>query len=195
MSPRSESQFEQMRANSRKAILDSALELFSKRGFANTTTLDIAKEAGISKGLIYNYFHTKEEILESILEQGFERTIGLMNQIRSEVPAEEQLHQLLRTWIEVAKTDSRFLRLTLSLHLNEEYLYLLEKKGQEYMELFSRPLFEIFRRLGSDNPEIDTLLFGSIIDGIGLNYSASPDLVPIDSIIERLIHLYIHHQD
>ena len=195
MSPRSEIQFEQMRANSRKAILDGALELFSKKGFSNTTTLDIAREAGISKGLIYNYFHTKDEILESILEQGFERTVGLMNQIRSDVPAEQQLHQLLRTWIEVAKTDSRFLRLTLSLHLNEEYLYLLEKKGQEYMELFSRPLIEIFRRFGSDNPEIDTLLFGSIIDGIGLNYSAAPDLIPIDAIIDRLIHLYTHHKD
>lgn len=47
----------------RKQILDTAMVLFDKQGYTNTKISDISEKAGISKGLIYRYFISKEEIL------------------------------------------------------------------------------------------------------------------------------------
>lgn len=54
-------------------ILEAARRLFEKRGFLNTTLLDVAKEAEISVGLIYRYFQSKEDIFASLALKGAEQ--------------------------------------------------------------------------------------------------------------------------
>ena len=49
-------------------ILKTALGLFSKKGYYATSIDDITREAGISKGLVYNYFKSKEEIFFELAE-------------------------------------------------------------------------------------------------------------------------------
>ena len=49
----------------RKQILDAAILLFDQQGFSATKISDISEQAGISKGLVYRYFNSKEEILLS----------------------------------------------------------------------------------------------------------------------------------
>ncbi|HRW21852.1 MAG TPA: helix-turn-helix domain-containing protein, partial [Bacteroidales bacterium] len=63
MSPRTPEQFEEIRLSKHKLILDTAMKLFASSGYHNTSISKIAKEAGISKGLIYNYFDSKEDLL------------------------------------------------------------------------------------------------------------------------------------
>ena len=55
MAPRTEQQFEEIRESKKKLILETALELFASEGFHTTPISRIASEAGISKGLLYNY--------------------------------------------------------------------------------------------------------------------------------------------
>lgn len=50
-------------------VLDAALKLFAQNGFAATKVEDIATEAGISKGAVYRYFSSKEEIFESLIKR------------------------------------------------------------------------------------------------------------------------------
>lgn len=57
---------EKMPAGKKKVIL-AALDLFSNRGFHATTTVAIAKRAGVSEGTIYKYFRSKEDLLSSLL--------------------------------------------------------------------------------------------------------------------------------
>ena len=52
-------------AERRQLILDSALSLFDEKGYFDTTIADIAGSAGISTGLIYQYFNSKIDILLS----------------------------------------------------------------------------------------------------------------------------------
>ncbi|MGG3938489.1 TetR/AcrR family transcriptional regulator [Anoxybacillus kestanbolensis] len=44
----------------------TALHLFQKQGYEQTTILQITNEAGIAKGTFFNYFRTKEEVLQSV---------------------------------------------------------------------------------------------------------------------------------
>ncbi|WP_406655661.1 TetR/AcrR family transcriptional regulator [Methanolobus sp. ZRKC2] len=50
----------------RTAIMDAALRLFTERGFHGTSTALISKEAGVSTGSLFNYFATKEELINNL---------------------------------------------------------------------------------------------------------------------------------
>jgi AcrR family transcriptional regulator len=55
--------------NRRAEILDAALECFSREGFHRTTMQDIVEQSRLSPGAIYNYFASKEEIIEAIADE------------------------------------------------------------------------------------------------------------------------------
>jgi AcrR family transcriptional regulator len=52
----------------REQIIDAAMHVFAKKGFARATNRDVAHEAGITTGLIYYYFESKEALLKAVLE-------------------------------------------------------------------------------------------------------------------------------
>ena len=58
---------EQNRAAYREAILGAAERLFSERGFIGVRMSDVAAEAGLATGTLYNYFENKEEVLRSLI--------------------------------------------------------------------------------------------------------------------------------
>src|SRR5918996_5462688 len=53
----------------RAAILDSALAVFARRGYHASSIDDIAREAGVSKALIYEHFASKQDLYAELLEQ------------------------------------------------------------------------------------------------------------------------------
>src|SRR5436309_11760225 len=52
----------------REQIIDAAMRVFSQKGFTRATNKDIAREAGITPGLIYHYFENKEALFKAIIE-------------------------------------------------------------------------------------------------------------------------------
>ena len=52
----------------REQIIDAAVRVFAQKGFTRATNKDIAHEAGITPGLIYHYFESKEAVLKAIIE-------------------------------------------------------------------------------------------------------------------------------
>jgi AcrR family transcriptional regulator len=48
------------------AIMEAALKLFTERGFHGTSTADISKEAGVATGTLFNYFSTKEDLINNL---------------------------------------------------------------------------------------------------------------------------------
>src|SRR6185436_20347883 len=57
---------------SRTQILDSALKLFSHKGYGATSVRDIAEEAELSKGNVYHHFPDKEAIFRALIDRYFE---------------------------------------------------------------------------------------------------------------------------
>jgi AcrR family transcriptional regulator len=62
-------QREERSERSRRQVLDSALKLFSHRGYRATTVRDIADEAGVSTGNVYHHFPDKETIFRTLLDE------------------------------------------------------------------------------------------------------------------------------
>ena len=91
MSPRTKDQYSEIRRVSREKILSAALELFAKKGFHATSISQIAKKAKISKGLMYNYFKSKDRLLDEIIQNGFTELAGLSYHSTKSAFPEEQL--------------------------------------------------------------------------------------------------------
>jgi len=81
-------------------ILDAALELFVEKGFAATRLEDIAQRAGVSKGTVYLYFDSKEELFKAVIRSGIVRAIEEAEQMVAAFPGSsaDLLRQLYNAW-------------------------------------------------------------------------------------------------
>jgi len=87
----------------RRLILDAAVRTFARTGYHATRVGDIAEEAGVAYGLVYHYFSSKEDLLETIFRETWSETLEALRHVEeSGQPAAEQLRQVtaifLRTW-------------------------------------------------------------------------------------------------
>lgn len=68
---------QQQRAIDKKnRIIEAGYKLFAEKGYYNTNTAEIAKEAGVSTGIVYGYFHDKRDILVDVLDIYTEQVIS-----------------------------------------------------------------------------------------------------------------------
>ncbi len=87
----------------RRVLLEAAVRVFARRGFHAARVGDIAEEAGVAHGLLYHYFSSKEEVLETIFRETWADLLAAVRDVEeSGEPAQEQLRQvaaiLLRSW-------------------------------------------------------------------------------------------------
>jgi AcrR family transcriptional regulator len=71
---------EESRAVYRKAIVEAAMQVFGQTGFHEAKIADIAAAAGVATGTLYNYFTSKDEIFQSILDDGRESIAAALEQ-------------------------------------------------------------------------------------------------------------------
>lgn len=94
----------------RRQILTAATKLFSQRGFYRTTIQAIAKEAGVSTGLIYQYFHDKDDVL-------FLTLVTVLDTYEQEIPksiegVKDPLERLCRAFYAYCRVVDRLLDAT-----------------------------------------------------------------------------------
>jgi len=87
----------------RRLILDAAVRAFARNGYHACRVGDIAEEAGVAYGLVYHYFSSKEDLLETIFRETWGELLEAVRVVEaSGEPAQEQLRQvaaiLLRAW-------------------------------------------------------------------------------------------------
>ena len=93
-------------AQRRKHILDVAKSLFAHNGYHGVTVDAIALWAGISKGNLYWYFKSKQDIFNTIYEDINEKfTEPFENIIDSDIGSKEKLRLIIRTHLETAEKD------------------------------------------------------------------------------------------
>src|SRR5882762_2449750 len=83
-------------------LLGAALELFVEKGFAATKTEEVAERAGVSKGTLYLYYPSKEELLKAVIRQNLSQLIAEGSGMADEFegPTSELLACLMQAWWE-----------------------------------------------------------------------------------------------
>jgi TetR/AcrR family transcriptional regulator, fatty acid metabolism regulator protein len=80
----------------RRLILDAAVRVFARRGFHHCRVSDVADEAGVAYGLVYHYFSSKEEILDTLFLERWQIMLDAIAEIdaRRDVTVREKLYEV-----------------------------------------------------------------------------------------------------
>jgi TetR/AcrR family fatty acid metabolism transcriptional regulator len=90
----------------RRVILDAGVRVFAKRGFHHCRVSDVADEAGVAYGLVYHYFRSKEEILNTLFLERWQIMLDAISEIDSrELPAREKLYAVASFIIDSYRHD------------------------------------------------------------------------------------------
>ena len=92
----------------RQAVIESALDVFSEKGFAKATFDEIAARAGFTKGAVYWYFRNKADLVSALIVEYMERK---RIELAENIPSGDTLDDLLEyftLWANVLKEDVRF---------------------------------------------------------------------------------------
>jgi AcrR family transcriptional regulator len=190
MSPRTEQQFIEIRETRKKEIMDTALELFAAEGFDKTSISSITSKAGISKGLLYNYFDSKEDLIKTIIFNGLDRLTGYIDPNKDGVLSRDELQYFIEEFFNAVVKNEHYWRLYFTLFFQPHVLKLVEKRMIVMIHTYMKMLVNYFRSIGSDDPETDAIMLGAVLDGIGFHFMANTATFPVEKIKRKLIKMY-----
>jgi AcrR family transcriptional regulator len=187
---------EEYKENRKKEILESALICFAEKGFELATIDDICAQAGMSKGSIYNYFKTKDDIYIQLMNEKTTSNFDYFHEkFKSIKSASAKLQFLFKTYREASLTDEfKHLILVhgefwLSSSRKEEIRSIMLKRYHDVYRGFVENLLDEGKASGEFQKDIDSsvfsTLFWTIVDGICLDYVVIGDEYPYRELFQK----------
>jgi AcrR family transcriptional regulator len=212
MSPRTKEQFEEIRDEKKTLIMDVALEHFANEGYYLTTINHIAKHAAISKGLMYNYFESKEALLLEIIHRSIKEAYSYFDINNDGFLSEDEFEFFIRKvsmmYIEKKAFWRLFIQLLIQKEVRETFMkFYLENPSADsplvnvkpgllvtdVMRIITEYFIRKKERKGPDyDPFLDLNMFIITIKGFAITYIYLDDIndVYYEKSIERIIELY-----
>ncbi len=169
----------------KEKILLAALELFANEGFKATSTSKVAKQAGVSEGLIFRHFGNKEGLLEAILKIGEEKVKAIFSDIVFETEPKVVISKTLdlgKNMVET-KEESDFWKLQYKIKWE------IEQYGEHKMEPLEMALTNAFKKLGFDAPDLEARMLLVYLDGMATRFFLQKNF-DLNSMIELLRKKY-----
>ena len=190
MSPRTPDQWTKIRHEKIQIILDTALALFAQRGYHETSISLIAKEAGISKGLIYNYFKSKDSLLNEIISLGLDELIKDLEIEGDESLTKEKLVRYIDITFLKLQENPKFYQLFFSLIIQPRVLSIFQDKFFSQIIPLLSLLEKYYKAKGNKNPKAKAYLFMAILDGVGVDFIANRENFPLEEIKKLVIEMF-----
>ena len=96
----------QQAAEKRRLILDAAVRVFARQGFHTCRVSDIADEAGVAYGLVYHYFRSKDEILDTLFLERWNVLLEAIREVdREPAPARDKLYAIVSFIVDSYRHD------------------------------------------------------------------------------------------
>ncbi len=191
MAPRTTKQFEEIRESRRQQIMNVALELFADKGFASTSISSIATKASISKGLMYNYFSSKKQLLDAIFSQGIDDLMKIFDPNKDGVLTKNEYIFFISESFEMINRERKFWKLYYALLMQPSVWTLVENRFNAFISSFLKIMTDYYRQKGVKNPESEAILVGALMDGISFNYVLNPEIYPLDELKKLVIERFI----
>lgn len=192
MCPRSAATNARMRDAAREKIIAASLEAFAARGFDGAAVKEIAERAGVSKGLPYHYFKSKEALLAAALRSRLDDLLELTERVERLPDPETRLEALFDGLISHARERPEVFRFYLSVVLGAggERLDGVAARLREPMDVYLGRLRDIFVDVGSADPETDAQLFRAVLLGVCVRLASGVE-VPIPALKQRLLDTFL----
>ncbi|MFZ6026158.1 MAG: TetR/AcrR family transcriptional regulator [Chloroflexota bacterium] len=172
----------------RTQIIESALSVFTRQGFANTRMEDVASESGLSKGLLYWYFKSKDEIVVAIADLLFGGELRKMRNLPCEgLPAGDCLMNFLETFIADIRMMLKVTPIVYEFYALAFRNQTVRKLMKTYLHSFVEILEPIVQK-GIDSgefapgePRLLALAIGSMLEGTLLLWAYDPDAMDVEA--------------
>lgn len=182
------------RVNNRDKIIETAIKLIGERGVEGTSLADIAKDVGISKGTLYYYYSSKNDLIFDITKDHMDKiTANIFSLIESK-KGETSLHDTLKLLIEtLLKSETRT---RLHLYLIQEVLSGNENLKERFVETY-RQWFQMIQEgyslLTSQQRDltVQARILVAIIDGLIIQGSIGAGAIPVDEIIREMTRVLV----
>ena len=186
----------------RNLIIEAAVRVIAKLGFANAKMLQIAEAAGIGKGTIYEYFKSKEELFHAIINANMkEMTSQISKRIRKYENPKDKLQAYFDEWAKIF--DSPFMEFAeIMLDFWAEGLRSEHKdKGFDLNKMYADYRVQLQDILnegietGYFKPEINSLVLASIIfgalDGIMIQWILDKTIFDLSEAVDEFARVTI----
>lgn len=139
----------------KKKALESAIKLFAKQGYNGTSTLQIAKEAGVSQATVFKYFKTKEDLLYSIIVPVIPKLFSsFLGRVKKANSVQELISYVVRDRFEFLEENRNTVRIVFSeLLTNEELKKQLLFSISKIFEEFD--IVALLKKYKKTNPELN----------------------------------------
>jgi len=189
MSPKTKVQNKIIRQEKRALIIDTALTVFAEEGYHGSSVNRIAEKARISKGLIYNYFTSKEDLLKRIFFDIYDKIIEKYPSNSGETSGKHVEFFIDKTFEFVIEDIDRA-KLLFSMSSQSEVMEILNEKTIQKALPFMNSITKYFQTLKCENPEAMMYYFFSVLDGVQLNLIYNPKF-PSESVKKILKNQFI----
>jgi AcrR family transcriptional regulator len=147
-------------ADKKTSILLAALELFANEGYAATPTSKIAKEAGVSEGLIFRHFGSKQGLLDALMKEVEARLAKVFAPVLEEQDPKKAIRKAIEIPFIVEEEEYDFWRLQFMLKWQKEY------NDPEKTRPLLEKLTMCFSILRYGNPGREAEILNYIIEGV-----------------------------
>lgn len=189
MSPRSQAQNLAQREETRQHILMTAFKAFAEKGYGSASMSYIAKEAGVSKGLSYHYFQSKEEILQGIIDILFSVGDSIEEALQGKSP-KEKLRLVVEMSFQYFTQNTDTVRFMTALALQPDVMHIIEDKFKSQKAEGINEYAKIFEELNYDDPLTEAFAFGALLDGTGIGYLAMDHDYPLEKMKLKILSKY-----
>jgi AcrR family transcriptional regulator len=169
MSPRTPEQLEEHRRERRALILDAAMDLFAHQGFESTSISQIAKQAGISKGLMYNYFDDKDDLLNQVIMNAIQKLPYLFEEMQiDQANAANILYDMLHRIRQSVDQETVYWRLYAQLGVQlMDKLEVLHERFSGELQQYEQNIYRLMEVLKPNQPtDLQVQFFNAALDGV-----------------------------
>lgn len=170
-------------------ILVTALRLFAEKGFDTTPTSLIAKEAGVSEGLIFRHFTNKDGLMDAIVAMSEERLSVNAERILQLSNPIDQIHATLELPVKLFQEEREFWMLQFSLKWQKKYKNQTYTPSPAHLKVI-QALTDGFRALGYAQPEQEVKILMMLLDGFSHQLALSPSPEYIETTLAFLKSKY-----
>jgi AcrR family transcriptional regulator len=170
-------------------IMDAAFRLIAKKGYEATSIAEIAEEAGVSKGLLYNYFSGKLDLLEKMVLNAVNEADKVMENLITDDPR-QALENIIRWLFHELRERMDYFRLIMELTFKIDRFEFVRRLAAERYQFYIAFLEDLLRRIGIPNPGNEARMLAALCDGIGIQYTILKGVYTIDQLEEFLINKY-----
>ena len=188
--PRTKKQNEAIREATRAKIIASAMTLFAQKGYATTNMRQVAQKAGVSTGLTYHYFNSKESLLQAVFDECMQKLGDALTPALLISMPNQRLLALLEIVFTQLEEDKDFWALFHMLRTQPASAEFL-KEGLIFHTTHLRTAFmTTLQEMDWPNPELESYFIYSLIEGTIQQYLLDPDNYPLQIVVDRILEPY-----